>query len=180
MINKGQLIYSNRFKHFWKHYIIDVWQGFENVKVLNLLGFRICQGYTVLQICLNMSDQYLNMPKYTFICQNKNRHAISKVFNVLDAVVVAYSIYPSIFRTLIYSGCSIQNLRDIKNTVKDLLLSISFRILCYRRIFRTLSIFRALPSTYDGWFYSERWNWYNKQWLIKMIGVAVADTINKG
>lgn len=77
----------------------------------------------MLQICLNMPDQCLNMPRYTLICQNKNRSKYANVLNTPDAG--AYSIYPSIFRTLIYSGGPIQNLRHIRNTVKDLGLSYS-------------------------------------------------------
>ena len=70
-----------------------------------------------------MPDQCLNMPRYTLICQNKNRSKYANVLNTPDAG--AYSIYPSIFRTLIYSGGPIQNLRHIRNTVKDLGLSYS-------------------------------------------------------
>lgn len=153
---------------------MDVWQGFENIRAMNILGFWIRLSYTVWQTCLNMSEQCLNIPKYKLIYQSKKFSKYAKVLIVPDPV--AYCIYPSIFRTLTYSGGPNPNLRHIKNTVKDLRLSISFSILCYRRIFRTPSIFRALPSIYDAAFYSEPWNWYNKQWLKIMIGIA--DTIN--
>ena len=119
---------------------MDVWQGFENIRAMNILGFWIRHSYTVWQTCLNMSEQCLNIPKYKLIYQSKKFSKYAKVLIVPDPV--AYCIYPSIFRTLTYSGGPNPNLRHIKNTVKDLRLSLSFRILCNHSIFRTRGTFR--------------------------------------
>ena len=49
--------------------------GFEYARILNILGFRICQGYTGFRICLNNSWICLNMPYSVWICLNMPEYA---------------------------------------------------------------------------------------------------------
>ena len=71
-----------------------------------------------------MSEEYLNMPKYTLISHNKKR---SKYLNIRFKYpyAVAYCVYPSIFRHL---ECS--EPEAYSELCQSLRLSMSFRILC--------------------------------------------------
>ena len=53
-----------------------------------------------LHTVTKMSRYVRVMPKYALICQNKKCSIISRLLNMLDAVV--YIIYFSMFRTLAY------------------------------------------------------------------------------
>ena len=108
---------------FAKHYIVDVWQGSENTRVLNM------PSYTLLQTSLNVSEQWLNMPKHTLICQNKKSSKNSRVSNMSHAIACIY--------TLVYSEpWHTQSLRHNQNPVKDFRLTVKFWIPCNQRSYQ--------------------------------------------
>ena len=131
-------------------------------KVLKMSGFWICQSYAVLQVCLNMSEKYLNMPKYTLICHNKKCSIYFGILSMPDAV--AYCIYPSIFRHL---QCS--EPEAYSEPSQNLWLSVSFKIPCNPSIHRPLEYSEHEPFSEPWFFYSEACGWYTKDRLIKII-----------
>ena len=110
---------------FFKHPILDVWQGseyasgshylrvlnspgfwiclwfwmrqnFRYTRVLNLPGFWICQSYTGFRICLNNSWICLNMPNYVWIWLNTPEYAWMYL-NLPEWLLFYISPFPHMF-----------------------------------------------------------------------------------
>ena len=141
---------------FAKYVIVHVWQGFENVRVLNMSKLRSVTSMS------KYVWKILNMPKYTLICHNKKRSKYFGILNMSDAV--AYCIYPSIFRHL---QCS--EPEAYSEPCQSLWLSVSFKIPCNPSIHRTLEYSGLEPFSEPWFFYSEACGWYTKDRLVKII-----------